>query len=415
MGMLNKVLAPFIEREVKNRLSEYGTLEDAQFWTKLSVNHPYPGAGNFMRVMAALRAGMVIAQGIGQMPLHVRKTEVIDNKVYRRNAVDERSYRLLNRRPNSWMTSIEWREAMTLIAVFRGVARSLVVRAPSDGRPLEILPLHPTWVTAGFNPQTGQYEYKVAVNEYGISGVFTRDDIIEISNPRWDFVSGLDVTRYASSVLGLAEDLEARQANMSKRNAPYGIISTEEGRSKESISKLKSAWEKQFGSGHGIAIIDFAAKFQQMMSSAQDQQQIENRKFQIEEVARAYGVFPQMLMASDTPTYASAESFFLAHWTHTISPWTERWEQGIDRALFDDSSDLSANFDKKVLLTTDLKSRADYLSRALGSGGGKPWMTQNEARAWEELDPHPDGDDLDAVGAAKTPTEVDDGTQITDA
>lgn len=402
MGMMDKVLAPFRK---KNTLSRYGTLEEAEFWTDISFNHALTGSSGHMRVMAALRAGLVIAQGIGQMPLHVKHTSVKDNKVYRRNAVEERAYKLLNRRPNDWMTSIELRESLTLHAVFTGAGRALIVRGV-DGRPIEILPLHPTWCDASYDHVRREHIYKVAVSEYGIYGEFTRDDILEITNPRWDFVRGLDITRQAAGALGLASNLEGRQAKLTAQNSPYGIISTENGQSRESIQVLRTAWTKQFGAGNGVGILDFDAKFQQMMGTAQDQQTIENRKFQVEEVARAYGVFSQMLMAGDNMNFASVEAFFLAHWTHTISPWAERWEQALDRTFFDNNRKLSACFDEKALLRTALQDKAEYLARALGSGGNKPWLTQNEARAMEGLDPHPEGDGLDMEVSQN-------GTQIT--
>ncbi len=391
MGLFSRVLAPF---QRKNTLSSYGTLDDAQFWTKLSHNYPEPGQSSYLHVMAALRAGMVIAQGVGQVGLHVKHEKLVNNQLVRRDAIEDRSYALLNRRPNDWMTSVELREALTLHAVFTGAGRA-IIRRGVDGRPLEILPLHPRWVDAYHDETTGEFIYRVGVSEYGIYGTYSRDDIIEVTNPRWDFVSGLDVTRHASQALGLSSSLETRQARTSQKNAPYGIISSESNLSEDRVKKLKAGWVKQFGEGNGVGILDFSAKFQQMMGTAQDQQIVENRKFQVEEVARAYGVFPQMLMASDTTTtFASAESFFNAHLVHTMQPWFNRWEQAIDRALFDKSRNLRAQFDERELIRMSPSDRAEYLSRALGSGGNAPWYTQNEARMAEGLNPIAGGDVL---------------------
>ena len=391
MSIISRALAPFRK---KNQLSQYGTLEESKFWTELSVNHPWPGAGDHLAVMAALRAGLVIAQGVGQVDLHVKHEKVQGDDVIRRNAIDERAYRLLNSRPNDWMTSIELREALTLHAVFTGAGRAFVRRGV-DGRPLEILPLHPRWVNAYHDEQARDFVYEIGVSEYGIYGKFSRDDIIEVTNPRWDFVSGLDITRKAAGALGLAQNLEARQTKLTSQNAPYGIISTEDGQSTDSIKKLKTAWAKQFGAGNGIGILDFNAKFQQMTGTPQDQQTIENRNFQIEEVARAFGVFPQMLMHSDkASTFASAEAFFNAHLQHTMQPWFVRWEQALNRTLFDSSRHLRADFDEQGLIRMSMADRAEYYARALGSGGNAPWLTANEVRAEVGKNPISGGDVL---------------------
>lgn len=401
-SLLKSITAPFRRKSV-----QYGTLEDYQFWTQLSTNHPYPGPSNFFGVMAALRAGTAIAQGVGQVDLHVKHERVQGDHVIRRNAVEDRTYRLLNRRPNDWMTSVELREALTMHAVFAGAGRAFVRRG-SDGRPLEILPLHPRWVNAYHDQTAREFVYEIGVAEYGIYGKFGRDDIIEITNPRWDFVHGLDVTRSAAAALGLSKDLEGRQAKLAAGNAPYGIISADQGQAPERMALLKKAWADQFGEGNGIGIIDFAAQFQQMAGSPQDQQSIENRKFQIEEIARAYGVFPQMLMHSDkTSTFASAESFFNAHLVHTMQPWFTRWEQALDRTLFDQSRHLRAEFNERALIRMSPSDRAEYLSRALGAGGSAPWMTQNEARQEQGLNPVEGGDVLPMITKEQSNADVE--------
>lgn len=404
MGLISAAKTLFSR---KNALSSYGSLDDANFWTKLSQNYPEAGQGGYFGVMAALRAGTVISQGIGQVDLHVKHERATDRGVVRRNAIDERAYNLLNRRPNDWMTSVELREALTMQAVFTGVGRAFVRRGV-DGRPLEILPLHNRWVNAYHDHTLQEYVYEIGVAEYGVYGRFSRDDIIEVTNPRWDFISGLNVTRHAASALGLSSNLESRQKRLSEGNAPFGIITADDAKSAERISKLKAAWVAQFGQGNGIGIIDFPAQFKQMMGTAQEQQAIENRQFQVEEVARAYGVFPQMLMASDTTTtFASAEAFFNAHLVHTMQPWFTRWEQALDRTLFDNSRHLRAEFDERGLIRMSPSDRSSYLASALGAGGNAPWMTANEARQLEGLNPIDGGDTLHI-------SEASDGNEVSE-
>jgi len=51
-------------------------------------------------------------------------------------------------------------------------------------------------------------------------------------------------------------------------------------------------------------------------------------------VARALRINPIMLMHQDgTAAYASVEQMFLAHATHTLGPWFERFEQSAEVAL----------------------------------------------------------------------------------
>jgi phage portal protein BeeE len=71
-----------------------------------------------------------------------------------------------------------------------------------------------------------------------------------------------------------------------------------------------------------------------MSTSPADAQTAQGRMFQVEEICRVLRVFPQMVGYTDkVPTFASAESFFLAHVIHTLGPWVERFEQVISRDI----------------------------------------------------------------------------------
>jgi HK97 family phage portal protein len=128
--------------------------------------------------------------------------------------------------------------------------------------------------------------------------------------------------------------------------------------------------------------------------SGVDQQLIETRKHQIEEICRHFGVMPIMVGHADkTATYASAEQMFLAHVVHTLSPWYERIEQSADVNLLtqeDIQQGYYTKFTANALMRGAAKDRGEFYAKALGAGGTKGWMTQNEIRALEEMDPSDD-------------------------
>jgi HK97 family phage portal protein len=149
-------------------------------------------------------------------------------------------------------------------------------------------------------------------------------------------------------------------------------------------------------------ILDRAAKFTSQTMSGVDAQHLETRRFQIEEVCRALRVYPQMIGHADkTATYASAEQFFLAHVVHSLMPWVIRWEQAIDRALLGGDGQLYSKFSVQGLLRGDAKTRAAFYGAGIKDG----WLTRNEAREFEELDP------LDGLDVPLMPLNMADGTE----
>jgi phage portal protein BeeE len=119
------------------------------------------------------------------------------------------------------------------------------------------------------------------------------------------------------------------------------------------------------------------------------------RRHQVEEVCRFFRVFPAMVGFSDkATTYASADAFLNAHVTHSLMPWITLWEQAIDRDLLT-SDEIENGFHSKFvmqgLLRGDAKSRALFYESAITKGC---WMTRNEARRLEDLDPIDGLDDM---------------------
>jgi HK97 family phage portal protein len=122
-----------------------------------------------------------------------------------------------------------------------------------------------------------------------------------------------------------------------------------------------------------------------------ESQTLESRKQQVEEICRTFRVMPIMVGQSDkAATYASAEQMFLAHVIHCLLPWYERWCTSADVNLLSEQDRREGYYTKlnpNALLRGAAKDRAEFYSKALGAGGTAAWMSQDEIRGLEELDP----------------------------
>jgi HK97 family phage portal protein len=171
---------------------------------------------------------------------------------------------------------------------------------------------------------------------------------------------------------------------------PSGILSFENEISPETRENLRLTWDAKFGPGGagGIAVLDGKTEFQPMTMSLADSQFIENRRFQIEEIARAFSIQPIMLMQQvDAASYGSAEQMFRVHVTHTLMPWIKRFEEALNRDVLNNSDEYYFDFDERALLRGDHQTQAEYYQKALGSGGVQAWMTVNEVRQELGLNP----------------------------
>ncbi|MBP7704190.1 MAG: phage portal protein [Caulobacter sp.] len=356
-------------------------------------------ADQALRTTTVLACARVLANGIAQPPLQLYRD---DGKAGKTVATDHPYYQLLHRRPNDWMTSYEFRQTMMLHAVLGkgGFAYKNRVK----GKVVELLPLRSdcTVVKQGTD-WTLTYEVS---DSRGLIGTFGPQDLLRIRGMSWDGYTGLDIVALAREAIGLALATEETHARLHSNGVrPGGLLSVDATLSPEARAKIKAALQEREGLGNAFKtlVLDKGADFKPFAVNGVDSQHIETRKFQIEEICRAMGVFPQMIGYADkTATFASAEAFFQAHVTHSIQPWAENWDQALDRDLDLSKEGLFAKLDLRGLLRGDFKTRTEGYARALGSGGHQPWMTVDEVRDLEDLDPIAGGDVLPPPAGGQT-------------
>ena len=338
-------------------------------------------------VGAAIGCARVIAEGLSQVPFKLFKEAPAGG---RQAAKDHPLYKLLSRRPNEWQTSFEFREMIALHLVFCGNAYVYVSR--SGGKVLELLPFQPQHVT--IKRSDWQVAYEVATDK-GERIPVAAADMWHLRGPSWDGVLGLDVVKYAREAIGLALATEEHNSRMFSNGARVGgILSSESSLKEDQVKTLRESWERTQGgvsNAFKTAILWGGLKWSPMAMDNDAAQMIEQRRFQVEEICRHFRVMPIMVGYSDkTATYASAEQMFLAHVVHTLGPWYSRIEQSAEANLLTEKERDAGYYFKFIasgLMRGAHADRAAYFSKALGSGGSPAWMTQDEVRELEELNP----------------------------
>lgn len=126
------------------------------------------------------------------------------------------------------------------------------------------------------------------------------------------------------------------------------------------------------------------------------QQMVDVRRFQIEEVARIYGLPPSFLQDLTHGTFSNVEQQDLNFVKHALRRWVSLWESELNAKLFSRrNTELFARFDLDDLERGDFKSRMEAWASGVQGGVVKP----NEARRVEHLPPDPDGNRLMINGA----------------
>lgn len=366
-------------------------------------------AESALYVSTVLACVRVIANGVSQVPFRVYRE---DDKGGREPANDHPLAKVLYRRPNRWQTSYEFRETLMFHVLLTGNAFAFVNRVGMERKVAELIPLDPKHVSVRQLPDMS-LEYRVT-SDSGAAKIFGADAIWHLRGPSWNSWEGLDAVKLAREAIGLSITLEQGQAEFQKNGArTSGVLATTQKLSPERFEFLSKWLDKHLPGGERFGkpiIVDDGSKYASMGMSAVDQQLIETRKHQIEEICREFGVMPIMVGHADkTATYASAEQMFLAHVVHTLSPWYQRIEQSADVNLLSED-DLEQGFYTKftpnALMRGAASDRAAFYTAALGTTQQPGWMTKNEVRALEELSPVDGGNDFpELITGQQTPPE----------
>lgn len=147
--------------------------------------------------------------------------------------------------------------------------------------------------------------------------------------------------------------------------------------------------------------------YKEIASTSANSQNLEQRKHQIEEIARAFGVPRPLLMMDETAWGSGIEQLAILFVTMCLRHWFTAWEGAINTTLLTAGERVSlySDFDERELLRGSMTDQANYFSAALGSGGHAPWLTPNEARDSAGYGRHPDGDSLtNPMTAPQQPT-----------
>jgi len=371
------------ERKAVSREDILGALAGAPGSSKSGARVSWQTA---LQVSTALACARVIAEGLAQVPFKVFQD--VDGK--KRVATDHPAYNLLAVRPNEWQTSFELREQIGLHLVFCGGA--YIWKNVFRGEVVELLPYEPQNVTVKRSGWDLQYEVKT---DEGKIIPIPADQMWHIRGPSWNGWMGLESVKLAREALGLALATEEHAARMFSNGARVGgVLSTDGSLKPDQVKDLRESWERTQGGNSNAfktAILWGGLRWSPMGMQNDHAQLVELRRLQVEEVCRALRVMPIMVGATDkTATYASAEQMFLAHVVHTLGPWYGRVEQSADVNLLTESDREKGYYTKFMpqgLMRGAHKDRAEYYAKALGSGGSPAWMTQDEIRALEELNP----------------------------
>jgi HK97 family phage portal protein len=365
MGLISRTLD-------KLGLVKRSSLQSPQPWLLRSWTLPTESGVNVnadttLALSSAYRAMWVLSTSIASLPLNVYDT---DGKTVKLSVSHEVNV-LLNRKPHDLYTPFTFKQTMMMHLLTNGNCYIKKKKnAYNQVTELLILPLSEVTVFYDENREQKYFKYK--------SKEYTSTEIIHIVGMGFDGLVGKSPIAVSRDNIGLSLASQQYGSKVFKNGVfSSGAVEVPNVMKDDSYARFKESLNTSYG---GLAnagkpmILEGGATYKQLKLDVQDAMFIEQRKMNVYEIARIYGVPPHILFQLDKSSFNNIESLGIEFVRYTLRAWCEMIESAFNCDLLrtDDFGKREVRFNLDAMLRGDSKSRAEYYKNMFNIGAFSP-------------------------------------------
>ena len=347
-------------------------------------------------VPAWYRGVSLIMQTMGQMiTQYQRKTADGGNFIEDRYGKNGELNWLLQVRPNPLMTASQLQEQIEYRKIYYGNAYVYIERG-LDGYPKNL------WLCTGgsYNPLMDTYTL-VYNTEHGVRLKVMTDsqNVLHFKNVFMseDFYMGLPTLEFAFKALSIAATADEQALQDVAKGGKHKVLIQEQqsqttgtrGRANQNeLKKMKEQFAQDW-MANDVALLDNVADAKIISQTSQQLQLLENRSFQVSDLARILGIPRIMMMEDAGSSYKMPEHATQEFLLRTVQPRIREWEDELNSKLLTprDFGKRRIHVCELALRRLDAKGQADIDKIHLETG----W-SPNEIRAQYDLPSIKEGD-----------------------
>ncbi len=346
-----------------------------------------PSESAALAVTAVYACTTLIAGAISSLPMHVYKRSR-DGDLSRDFTTD--LWWMLNEEfcPR-WSAAAGW-SFLAQSKLLHGDAFAEILR-DRNGTITGLLPIHPVRVRVICRGEGDRLVYEVQPDstitqpQTSAMRVIDQDDMLHVPGFGFNGLRGLSALRNSLRSAGrLAISAQDFSANFLRNSArPDYALKTAANLTDAQYERIQQMLDQHQGPANAgkPMLLEGGLDVHTLTMPLEEMQLLETRKFQVEEVARAFGVQPFMIGHTEkTSSWGTGvEAMGAGFVRYTLRDHLNAFQNEINRKFFS-KPDRMAEFDTMELERGDMKSMFEAVRIALGRAGEPAFITLEESR-----------------------------------
>lgn len=325
---------------------------------------------------------MNLCRTFASLPVHVYDSVGGRHEIVRKGITSD-----MLKRPCPYMTWYQWQFVMTFNYELFGVAYAILSRS-SVGDVIAAYPVSPRLMTSVWAGGILSYRYSPT------GQIISSNDLLIVRNTPTGYSSVLSPIDSAEKDLNVANSSRNLLLSYFRRGSVIGGIVTVPRNTGDDVKKqLHAMFNSVFNgaeSAYKNIIIEDAIKYEPVRLNEKDtEKMVAAQTWTLQEVCRRFGVPPFFAGDMTKATFANSEQQGTQLVQYCIQPRAKSWEDSFT-AMFCRRETQYIKFSLSGLMRGDHAARSAFYQSAIQNG----WMTPNEVRNLEDLNPIPGADTL---------------------
>lgn len=327
-------------------------------------------SSNAMAISSVYRAVDIISDAIASLPIQVKLKDRKHKDVVENHPIYTAFY-------GGLLSKYQIMKLMVQSVLLYGNGYAYTKRA-ADGTVTGIKYLRPQSMNIHYDVVRDELYY-ISYDLNNNANAIEPCNIIHLAKNSFDGITGESVIKYADRTIRNANSTEesANDFFTNGRNLS-GVLKVQGQVSDKQKQEIRSSWNQAYSKGgNGLAVLQGNMDYQPIQLSAADSQMIESRQYNVQDIARFFGISPVLLGDLSHSSYSTLEAVQNQFLLQTLQPYITMIEDEFNRKLLLPSeSNLTINLDETYLMRSDKTATATYYSTLIDKG----ILCVNEAR-----------------------------------